>query len=379
MSNNKRINMSATRVSSFLSCRWKYWCQYVIKKPRKPNAAFKLGIACHEALELAGSIWQKKEKFTKSDIQKIRKKYRESAAKEGIENMVIFDAGLQMITSRLDSFSVGRIIDVEHKFEITTNDGVTIIGAMDRVSELDQDTILVTDYKTSKYFYTDAELKEDIQLSMYDLVASLKYNDYPRIILSLDYLRGDPVYTYRTYRERQAFSKYLLSLYEEMLNFKEKDAKPMLNDMCNWCDHNDSCPAYIDAVNGPQVFSKSLSTMGNDELVAEYSSIKSKKRVVDEHEKKLKSFILQKIKNDHEEVKGDGKLLHIRQNKRTSYDTKTLYNAMPLDVFLRSVHVDNRAVEEFMVYNPAEKIKIKETASIKHTVPFLAQRKIKKD
>lgn len=378
MSKNKYIAMSATRVSAFLSCRWKYWCQYVIKRPRKPNPAFKLGTTCHEALELAGRIWQKKEKFTKADIQKIRKKYRESAAKEGIENMVIYEAGLNMVTSRLDSFGVGRIIDIENKFDIATNDGVKIIGAMDRVSELDEDTILITDYKTSKYVYTDAELKEDIQLSMYDLVASLYYPQYKRIVLSLDYLRTDPVYTYRTYRDRQLFSKYLLSLYEEMMTFKEKDAIPMLNDMCNWCDHNDSCPAYIAAASSAGVFNKALNTMTDEELVAEYSAIKSRKRVVDEHESKLKSFITSKINNNHTDVEGEGSLLYIRQNKRTTYNARTLYRTMPLNDFLSSVSVNNSSVSDFMIHNPEEKEKINETASVSHTRPFLAQRKIKK-
>ena len=56
--------MSATRVSSYLTCRWKYFCGYVLRLPRKANVAFKLGIAVHDSLAMAGEIWQKKEDFT---------------------------------------------------------------------------------------------------------------------------------------------------------------------------------------------------------------------------------------------------------------------------------------------------------------------------
>lgn len=373
------ILMSATRMSTFLQCRWKYWCNYVLKLPRRPNPAFKLGIACHGALELAGKIWREKEKFTKHDIQKIRKEYRRIAAEEGIENMVIYDDGLNMVLSRLDSFSVGQIIGIEEKFKVTTPDGVMVIGAMDRVSELNEDTVLVTDYKTSKYFYTDAELKEDIQLSMYDLVASLMYPDYKRIVLSLDYLRGEPVYTYRTYKERQAFSKYLLSVYQEMFKMEEKHAIPMLNDMCNWCDFNESCPAYIEALEGQQIFKKNLMEMTEEELVAEYAAIKSRKRIVDEHERKIKQFIMRRIETENKDVEGDGTVLYVRQNKRTSYDPHTLYKSMPLNDFLNAVSLENRAVDQFLSSNPAEKAKVLETASVSYTSPFLSQRKSKKE
>lgn len=376
---NKYILMSATRMSTFLQCRWKYWCQYVLKLPRKPNPAFKLGNACHFALEVAGSIWREKERFTKADIQKIRKAYREKAAEEGIENMVIYDEGLDMVMSRLDSFGVGKVIGVEEKFKVSTPDGVMVIGAIDRVSELDEDTILISDYKTSKYFYTDAELKEDIQLSMYDLVASMLWPDYKRIILSLDYLRGDAVYTYRTYRQRQTFSKYLLSVYQEMLKLEKKDAIPTINDMCNWCDYAESCPAYLEALDVQQVFSKKLDEMTDDELVAEYTAIKSRKRIVDEHEKKLKTFIMRRISSNEQNVENDDTVLYVRQNKRTTYDPHTLYKSMPLNDFLNAVSIENRAVEAFMATNPSEKPKIIETASSSYTAPFLSQRKASKN
>jgi CRISPR/Cas system-associated exonuclease Cas4 (RecB family) len=48
----KKIKLSATRVSSFLSCKQKYWFSYHERLPKVANPSFKLGTAVHETLEL---------------------------------------------------------------------------------------------------------------------------------------------------------------------------------------------------------------------------------------------------------------------------------------------------------------------------------------
>ena len=73
----KEIKLSATRISTFLQCPQKYWFQYHDHLPKVPSPAFRLGIAVHESLELAGNMWVKKGKFTKTDKKKIIDKYVE--------------------------------------------------------------------------------------------------------------------------------------------------------------------------------------------------------------------------------------------------------------------------------------------------------------
>ena len=143
------IMMSATRMNSYLSCKWKYWCNYVIRLPRKPNVSFKLGIAAHEALAVAGDIWKTKERFDKGDIERIKGMYTKVAAKEGLADTNLYHDGLQMVMARVKNFVNGTILTVEDKFRVATDSGIMLIGAMDKVEELHDDTILVTDYKTS--------------------------------------------------------------------------------------------------------------------------------------------------------------------------------------------------------------------------------------
>ena len=377
MADKKTITMSATRMSMYLTCKWKYYCNYVLHLPRKDNASFKLGIAVHESLAVAGDIWKKNEKFTEKDIVKIKAMYNKMAAKEGIADTNVYHEGLAMVMARVSDFANGTILTVEDRFRVTTDDGVMLIGAMDKVEELNEDTILVVDYKTSKYFQTASELKADIQLSVYDAVAHIKYPDYKRIILSLDYLRGVPVYTYRTEAERKGFLEYMLAIYEEMLVLKKEKCGPMLNDMCNWCDFTDHCTAYQEALAGKSFIKKKPEDYDTEELVKDYLDIKSRKRIIDNREKQLKFYILDKIKSDEEDVIGQGKRLYIRQNSSTKYDPKTVFESLPLDDFLSTVKVTKSKVDGFMTKSPAAKIKIMETASKNYTSPFLAHKNLK--
>lgn len=370
------IIMSATRMSMFLSCKWKYYCNYILKLPRKPNTSFKLGISVHESLAVAGKIWKAKEVFSVEDLKKVTDIYNKIAAREGIEDPMIYHEGLRMVSNRLKNFASGKILTVEDRFNVTTPEGVILTGAMDRVEELEGGTLLVTDYKTSKYFETQDELKSDIQLSVYDVVAKIKYPDYSRIILSLDYLRGEPVFTYRTDSERAAFTDYMLAIYAEMLKFERENAVPQLNDMCNWCDFTDNCTAYQEALAGKSFFKKKPEEYSDEELVKEYLDLKSRKRVLDNREKQIKQYIMTKINADEKDVIAAGKKIFIRQNSSTLYDPKTVHDVIPTNEFLEMVSISKKDVDDYMTKHPYVKPRIMETAKKSFTSPFLSYKNI---
>lgn len=239
----KVIKLSATRISTFLRCRKRYWYQYVDRMPKLSNPAFKLGIACHEALELAGNIWLEggsgKEEFTKAEIKKIMDEYLRLSVREGIESLGVHDEGKRLVKSRLKSFSLGnKLMSLELPFgfpdskypDLKTDQGIPLIGAIDKVIELDSDTLLIVDYKTSKTAPTPDQLKEDLQLSLYDLVGSILYPQYSRIVLCLDMLKSEPVFTYRTPQQRADFNEYLTEVHKQMSELSdERQAKASLN------------------------------------------------------------------------------------------------------------------------------------------------------
>ncbi len=385
MPRKKEIKLSATRISSFLECKYKYWCNYVEHLPKVPSPAFRLGLAVHEALELAGSIWMKKEKFSKADHKKILDKYEEVAVREGIQEMHIHKEGKKLVEKRINKFALGtRILGLEEKFgfegtdTIKTKDGVSLIGAIDKAIEIDEDTLLIVDYKTSKTAPTADQMREDPQLSIYDLVASIKWPEYKRIILSLDLLKSEMLYSYRTDEEREEFEGYLKTLHEQMENFKKKDAKPRLNIFCPWCDYREYCSSYEKACKKSDHKFLATANLDDKKLISEWKHVKSVKKILEERDRELSMLLMEKIKKFDVNPNVGDEEVYIRQNSRKNYNAERVSKWIPFERFVKMVNPNNKKVEEFANENPAKRDYILESAEVNFTSPFLATRKIRK-
>lgn len=381
----KEIKLSATRVSTFLECKQKYWFNYMDHLPKTTNPAFRLGLAVHETLEFAGKIWKKKEKFDPEDRKKIRDVYNEASVREGIDDLTLHKEGIELVNRRLDSFALGKkLVSLEWKFgmfgneDIMTRDGVLLIGAIDKVEEIDQDTLLIIDYKTSSTAPTGDQLKNDLQLSIYDLVASLKWPEYERVILCLDLLKHNPVYTYRTEEEREEFSDYLKTVHDSMCGLTKRDAKPSLNIFCPWCSFNNYCNAYRKAYEKTNYTFEAIEGYEDSDLVSEWQKMRNTKKIIEARERELAMLVIEKIRRTGSNLVGKEEEIYIRQNSRKTYNSDVVHDLVPEKAFLKMVKLNNRAVEKYISNRPAIKDKVMDKTEINYTSPFLATKKLKK-
>lgn len=380
----KEIKISATRMNTFLRCKQKYWFNYHERLPKIANPVFKLGLAVHSALELAGNIWLKKENFTKADIKNILDKYKEISVKEGLEDFGSHLEGIEMVKTRLKNFIPDgqKLIGLETPFgtpdgtEVITDEGVPLLGAIDKVVEVDEDTILIIDYKTSKTAPTPDQLKTDNQLSMYDLVAS-KLWPGKRIIVSLDLLKHDIFYSYRTEEERKEFSAYLKLVYDEMVALKETDVKATLNTFCPWCDFREYCNAYNQACKDSNNRFQEIHRLSDDALIDEWQTVKQMKKIYEMREKELNMVLMDRIKITGENIKAAGQEIYVRQNSRKEYDFDTVKEFVPTEYLLSMVSVNKKDLESYLDKNPAAKSRITDKMAVNFTSPFLATRKLK--
>jgi hypothetical protein len=283
--------------------------------------------------------------------------------------------------------STKKVIDLEFKFgfgretkDVTTDDGIPLIGAIDKIEEIDQDTLLIVDYKTSKTAPTTDQIKGDLQLSIYDLVAHKIWPQYKRIILSLDFLKSDILYTYRTEEERKEFSDYLTQIYNQMINLKEENVKANLNIFCPWCDFKEYCPTYQKACKKSKYEFLPIMKYTDDQLVSEWSTVKSTKKILEIRERELGQVIMEKIKRDSKNLAYDAGEVYIRQSSRTSYDVDTILKVIPVKELDKVVSINKNRIEKYMDNNPAVKATISETAITNYSSPFLALKKnIKKE
>lgn len=383
---NKNIRVSSTRISTFLACKQKYWFSYYGKYPKVSNPSFKLGTAVHETLELAGNIWIEKGKFSKADVAKILDKYNEVSIKEGIEDHNVHLEGIELVKNKLNNFAMGKkTLGLELKFgfrdgvfpDMSSDLGVPLMGAIDKVEEIDEDTIIVIDYKTSKSSPTPSQLKSDVQLSLYDLVIRKMYPSYKRVILALDMLKSEPLYTYRTDEQRSTFERYLREVYDQMLNIKEAEIQASLNMFCPWCDFKDYCSTYQRACKKSDYKFLSVMNYTDEQIINEWESVKSIKKILENREKELSMVMMEKININASSLRSEDSEIYIRQSSRTNYDVNTVSKIVPPEDFVNLVTLNKKAVEEYITNNPSIKSAIESTSSTNFTTPFLSSKKTK--
>ncbi len=379
------IKISATRINVFLECKKRYWFQYKKRYPKMSNPAFRLGIACHRALEFAGSRWKEKGELTKEDIKDVLEKYDVISVVEGIEEYGIHLEGRALVKMRASNFMSGKkILALEKKFgfhgdeDVFVND-IPLIGAIDKVEEIDSNTVMIVDYKTSKTSPTPDQMRGDMQLSLYDLAARQLWPGYETVILCLDMLKGNMQYTYRTDEDRELFLGYLDKVHVAMNEFEEKDAKPSLNMFCPWCDFNDYCDAYKKACNKDNYSFETATKFDDDTLINEWIKVRSTQKILSSRESSLAMIVTEKIKKQSGNLKGEDSEIYIRQNARTTYDTVGVFNNVEPEVFVKLVSgINKRSLENYVSDNPALRKKMAATSTTNYTAPFLASKKIKK-
>ena len=382
------IKLSATRINTFLQCKLRYKYNYIDKLEKLSNPAFKLGLACHTALEYAGKLWKDNNLtyFTEDQIKEVLDVYSDKAIEEGLEEYSSFVEGKEMLKHKLLNFAVGeRILDLEISFgfedgsDIYTSTGVPLIGAIDKVVEINESTLMIVDYKTSMTIPDSDKLKTDIQLSMYNLVANQIYPNYDRVILCLDMLRkNEMVYTYRTKQELDEFENYLKVIYDKMVEFDPTTAEPNLNMLCGWCDYRNICPKYNEVCSNKKYEFMQINDMSNEDLVAEWEHIKTIKKLLETRESELSAAIIDKIKVMETSVDNGEVELYLRQNARTNYKPHVLAKYIPYEDFVDFASISPTKFKKYINKNPKLKSIVEEASETNFTNAFLAKRKIKK-
>jgi len=383
------IKMSATRINVFLRCKMRYYYNYMKRLPKLENPSFKLGTACHEALEFAGKLWMEKkvdgeDTFSKEEIEEILTEYDRVAIKEGLEDYGLHKEGKVLVKNRLQNFMSGKkLIALEQKFGFYGGqdvyvDNIPLIGAIDKVEEVDDKTLMIIDYKTSKTAPTPDQMKSDMQLSLYDLVANQLWPGYETILLTLDMLKSNVLYTYRTEEERIDFTAYLKEVYNEMLDFKEDEAKASLNQFCPWCDYRNYCDAYKKTCERDNYNFESATEFDNDKLISEWNNTRSMQRILNARESELAMIITEKIKRNSQNLDGGEESIYIRQNSRVTYNASDVAKHLPYEVFSSIANVNKKALENYISDYPELQRKIKQAATTNYSSPFLASKKSKK-
>ena len=374
--------LSATRIESWLTCKYRYGCTYHKFHPevvRIQPVHFKLGTAVHSALEYAGKLVKDNglTKFSDQDITDICLVYYRTAAEETLNDLDILNDGLEMLRCKLDNFEFHLpILTLERRFDVTI-DGVPVTGAMDRVVEMGPNHIGVVDYKTSKSAKTEAELVNNVQAGIYDIIARHIYKDAKQVTVCLDFLRHGPVTATIPEDKRIANMAMLRSVYDDIRSAKESDLKPSMHEFCAWCDYFEVCPEIKRFQSRVDGFDVNL-TDDLDELARIYAEASVlakgyslKKEAIGAKLKKA----LDVKQTSHLKV-GDFNI-SVAHKTYVNYNIADVYRVLGADRLLKCVKVQKAAFEKLALKSGISKEELASMKEVNFSKPIISVRQVK--
>ncbi|WP_141593901.1 PD-(D/E)XK nuclease family protein [Myxococcus sp. AB056] len=251
MSDLRNEHLSYSRLSRFEACPLSYRLHYLDKHTAQPGVPLSFGKALHAVLErLLQEVIDTEYAGPLSDERALQL-YSKAWTAEGLSGLDLFHQGLgilQDFVRQQGRVDARDILAVEKEFRLPVGP-FTVLGFIDRVDWVDDETVHVIDYKSNHQLFTREELDSSLQLSLYALAARRLWPWAKKVRLSMWMLRhGIRQETTRTEEQLDAALAYVETLGQQMETAESFPAR--LNPNCVHCDHRRSCPAYAQALEG---------------------------------------------------------------------------------------------------------------------------------
>lgn len=247
--------LSFTKLSRFETCPLSYKLHYVDRLTAEPGVPLLFGSAVHAALEGLTREQMQEERVGPLSDERAAELWQEAWTKSGLSGLDLFREGLDLVHRFVREQGVldhHDVLAVEKEFRIGIG-GFEVLGYLDRVDRVDDETVEVIDYKTNRQLFTREETDASLQMSLYHLAAQELWPWAKKVRLTFWMLRhGLRQTTERTHDDLEATRRYVDTLGTAIAKAREFPAR--LNSNCIYCDHRKHCPAYADALKGKREF-----------------------------------------------------------------------------------------------------------------------------
>jgi len=251
----KNQHLSYSRLSRFETCPLSYRLHYIEKKQAEPGLPLRFGKTIHAVLERLIKEVVDDERTGPLSEERAIELYREAWGAEQLTGMDVFAEGLAIIRRFIAEQGVvdhRDILAVEKEFRLPVGP-FEVLGFIDRVDWIDDETVEVIDYKTNHQLFTRDEVDTSLQMSLYEVAVRRLWPWAKKVKLTFWMLRhGVRQETTRTEEQLADALAYVETLGRQTETATEYPAH--LNTNCSYCDHRKQCPAYADALKGKREF-----------------------------------------------------------------------------------------------------------------------------
>ncbi len=249
------LRTSYSALETFKQCPQKFKFQEIdrIRVPKLKEAVF--GNIIHETLRFFHSQYP-----VSPTLDELLNYYKDNWDAKPFQNeqedMIYFSEGIRILKNYHEYYLKNRdksvVLDVEARFEFLLekpekNRKCILAGKIDRIDKLNDGTLEVIDYKTTKKLPPQSSVDYNLQFSIYCLGILSRWphliKEGPENIkLTFHYLKHGETLT--TKRDQKQLKEAKEEIWEILSRIDNADFKPIPSALCDCCGYRKICPMW---------------------------------------------------------------------------------------------------------------------------------------
>ncbi len=282
--------LSYTQISLYQSCPLHYKLQYIDGLKPKDKWQFSFGTTMHSCAEYFFKVRVPPPPSLDELLQFYEKNWLSEGYESAEEEAKYRAYGREILSKfrEIHSADFRMPVAVERMFHIDI-EGVKLRGYIDRVDKLDSGGLSIVDYKTNQELFTQNDLANDLQLTLYQLAAEQTWR-LPVERLTLYHLRSNTPCSCQP-RDKEQVNEARRLVLEVAENIAERRFPATENQYCP-CDFPEHCPYYRQKVTPEPKETDILRGMAVDEAVEKYVSLQGQIRELQLKFEEIKQVII---------------------------------------------------------------------------------------